>query len=120
VDDDGQARTWTCGDLIALEFAADPATAEQARVVLEDFAKGFDDARAVRTDTPWRHGAEAFPSVRMEGTTAEGRRYTAQMIVISRPDGSRVVQCASKSPVAPCEPILDHLVKSGEAPPAVD
>lgn len=114
MEDDGQARTWTCGELIALEFASDPATEVEARVVLDKFASDLAESRAVRTDVRWALGAESFPSVRLEGTTVEGRRFTAQMIVVSRPDGARVVQCASKSATAPCEPVLDHLVRSGE------
>jgi len=114
VEDEGQARTWTCGELIALEFAADPATEVEARAVLDKFASDLAESRAIRTDVRWALGSESFPSVRLEGTTAEGRRFTAQMIVISRPDGARVVQCASKSATAPCEPVLDHLVRGGE------
>ncbi len=117
LDDDGQARTWTCPDLIALELAADPATEAEARLVLEKFASDFAEARPARTDMRWRLGAESFPSVRLEGTTAEGRRFTAQMVVIARSDGARVVQCASKSVTAPCEPVLHHLVDGGEAMP---
>lgn len=118
MEEDAEARTWTCGDLIAQEFLADPATEAESRQVLETFAKSFTEARAARTDVRWALGAESFPSVRLEGTTAEGQRFTAQMIVVSRPDGARVVQCASKSPVAPCEPVLDHLVRSEAAGPS--
>jgi hypothetical protein len=115
MDDDGQARTWMCGDLVAQELAAESATEAEARLVLEKFASDFVEAKAVRTDVRWSLGADSFPSVRLEGTTAAGRRFTAQMVVISRPGDARVVQCASNSPTAPCEPVLDHLVKSGPA-----
>lgn len=118
--DDGQARTWTCGELFALELAAEATTEAEARMVLDKFASDFADARAVRTDVRWALGAESFPSVRLEGTTAEGRRFTAQMVVVARPGGARVVQCASRSPIAPCEPVLDHLVRDGEAGAVVD
>lgn len=120
VEDDGEARTWTCGELFALELAADPATEAEARMVLDKFASDFTESRAVRTDVRWALGAESFPSVRLEGTTAEGKRFTAQMVVVSRRDGARVIQCASRSPIAPCEPVLDHLVKDGEGAGAVD
>ena len=120
MEDDGDARTWTCGELFALELAADPATEAEARTVLDKFASDFTASRAVRTDVRWALGAETFPSVRLEGTTAEGKRFTAQMVVVSRPDGARVIQCASKSPVAPCEPVLDHLVRGGEGAEAAD
>ncbi len=102
-------RTWKCGELIALELAADAATDAEVKLVLDEFAKGFAEANVARTDLAWSRGAESHPSVRLEGTTASGQRFVAQMIVIRDADGARAVQCASRNPVAPCEPILEHL-----------
>jgi hypothetical protein len=99
-------RSWECGELVALELAADPATEAEVRAVLEDFAKGFSGAQVSRTDLAWK----SHPSVRLEGLTPAGQRFVAQMIVVTTPEGARVVQCASRNPVAPCEPVLEHLV----------
>lgn len=103
-------RTWTCGELVALELAAGPATDAEIRAVLEDFAAGIEVDSATRTDLPYAAGQARFPSVRLEGITTAGSRFVAQMVVVTEPEGARVVQCASRNPVAPCEPILDHLV----------
>ena len=103
-------RTWTCGELVALELAAGPATDAEIRAVLEDFAAGIEADAATRTDLPYAAGPARFPSVRLEGLTSNGRRFVAQMVVVTEAEGARVVQCASRNPVAPCEPILDHLV----------
>lgn len=104
-------RTWSCGELLAQELAAGTATDAETRQVLEDFAQGLASTNAARTDVPWARDAQRFPSVRMEGTGPSGQRFVAQMVVVTDPEGSRVVQCVSRNPVAPCEPILDHLVR---------
>jgi hypothetical protein len=103
-------RTWECGELLALELAADAATEAEIRQVLDDFAAGFKDATATRTDLAWSRGAQQHPSVRLEGIAPNGQKFVAQMVVVTDAEGSRVVQCASRDAVAPCEPILEHLV----------
>lgn len=103
-------RTWTCGELVALELAAGPATDAEIRTVLDDFAAGIEASSATRTDLPYAAGGARFPSVRLEGLTTTGSRFVAQMVVVTDPEGARVVQCASRNPVAPCEPVLEHLV----------
>lgn len=103
-------RTWECGELLALELAADAATEAETRQVLDEFAAGFKDASVTRTDLAWSRGAERHPSVRLEGLAPNGQRFIAQMVVVTDAEGSRVVQCASREPTAPCEPVLEHLV----------
>jgi hypothetical protein len=101
-------RTWQCGELLALELAAGAASEGDVRAVLEDFAEGFAANAATRSDAPY--GERRYPSVRLEGQTPAGQRFVAQMVVVNTHEGARVVQCASRSPVAPCEPVLAHLV----------
>jgi len=96
---------------------------EESLLALQDALakRGYDAATSVQTavleadsatrpDLPYPGGQARFPSVRLEGLTTTGSRFVAQMVVVTEAQGARVVQCASRNPVAPCEPILEHLV----------
>lgn len=108
VTEEPGVRTWQCGELLALELAADPASGQDVRAVLEDFARGFAANAVTRSDAPY--GKYKFPSVRLEGQTPAGQPFVAQMVVVTTHETARVVQCASRNPIAPCEPVLEHLV----------